>query len=315
MLSVPGSSPRGARAPAMAPNAPTVKLSRVVSTYGIKVDEKFPALVIVSGSASDVGLNTKVDQPIVIGRDPNVNLPIQDTASSRRHACVEQDLRTGVYGVRDLGSTNGTRKDGTRLTATPVPLKDGDRIVIGQTIIKFTLTDEIESSYHQTLDTMMGRDALTGTLTVRKFDLALAQSIETAREAGTTVAIFMMDMDGLKTMNDTHGHHCGTHAITVVGKMIAERFGAGMQACRYGGDEFQAFVSGFGKEQAMQLAEDLRRDIESAAVDLDGTRLRPTISIGVACFPADGDDMEIVSKAADAALYRAKAAGRNRVSD
>ncbi len=296
-----------------APLARTIKLTtREIADYR-SGQKRFPTLVVVSGAEPDLGVHVRCDRPVCIGRDPQVELPIGDLGASRRHAIVEQDP-AGQYVIRDLDSTNGTRINGARLAETPNILAEGDKIFIGGTVIKFTLTDELEASFHEKLESMVGRDELTGTLTRRKFDAALAQAIEGARQAGSAVAVLMMDMDGLKALNDAFGHHCGSHAISVVGKLIADRFGAGAQACRFGGDEFIAFMVGTDRGEALVLAEDLRKHIEAAHIELDGVRLKPTLSIGVATFPDDGADADAVAKAADAALYRAKAAGRNRVS-
>jgi diguanylate cyclase (GGDEF)-like protein len=246
-----------------------------------------------------------------------VELPIGDLGASRRHAVVEHDPVMSCWVIRDLESTNGTRVNGTRLPPDPQAghaLTEGDKVFIGGTVIKFTLTDELEASFHEKLEAMVARDELTGNLTRRKFDAALAQAVEGARQEGTPVAVLMMDMDGLKALNDKHGHHCGSHAITVVGKMIAERFAGGSHACRFGGDEFIAFAVGMDRAEGMVLAETLRAEVAAAPMELDGIVLQPTLSIGVAAFPEDGDTPDAVAKVADLALYRAKAAGRNRVS-
>jgi diguanylate cyclase (GGDEF)-like protein len=84
--------------------------------------------------------------------------------------------------------------------------------------------------------------------------------------------------------------------------------------CRFGGDEFTAFLPGLVKHEAVDVGEEIRQALESAQLSKDGIALRPTISIGVAAFPEDGEKLLELVAAADRALYRAKAAGRNCVS-
>jgi len=85
-------------------------------------------------------------------------------------------------------------------------------------------------------------------------------------------------------------------------------------ACRWGGDEFSAFVTRADRRAALELAERIRTAIAEAGMRKDGVALRPTISIGVAVFPADGNDVLDLVAAADRSLYRAKRAGRNQVA-
>ena len=97
-------------------------------------------------------------------------------------------------------------------------------------------------------------------------------------------------------------------------RIIARHVTAAGHACRFGGDEFSAFLPGYDKSQAAELAEEIRQAVESAGMEREGISLKPTISIGVAAFPADADTPEALLAVADAALYRAKESGRNRVA-
>jgi len=125
----------------------------------------------------------------------------------------------------------------------------------------------------------------------------------------------MMDMDGLKKINDTHGHLLGAHSIATVGKRLGGIVQtAGGTVSRFGGDEFSAFVPGADAETCMALGERMRACVENEPIVRGAQTATPTISIGVAMFPADGAVPEALTRRADEALYRAKAAGRNRVS-
>jgi diguanylate cyclase (GGDEF)-like protein len=125
----------------------------------------------------------------------------------------------------------------------------------------------------------------------------------------------MADIDGLKKINDAHGHLLGEFVVGEIGHIIgALHQGEGRSATRFGGDEYQAVLPDLSKEEAMEVAEEIRRRVESHAFERDGTTARTTISIGVASYPEDGTTRQELTHAADAALYRAKRAGGNAVS-
>jgi diguanylate cyclase (GGDEF)-like protein len=149
------------------------------------------------------------------------------------------------------------------------------------------------------------QDALTGTFTKRYVHLRLAD--EMARDAGTrTISLLLLDIDHFKTYNDTRGHVDGDLALRQVGHVLSASIREDDTAARYGGDEFLVLLPGAGKERAHAVAEHLRRTVEGLGLDL-------TLSAGVATFPEDAGSGVGLIRAADHALYEAKAQGRNRV--
>jgi diguanylate cyclase (GGDEF)-like protein len=125
----------------------------------------------------------------------------------------------------------------------------------------------------------------------------------------------MMDMDGLKKINDTHGHLVGAHSIATVGRRLGEIVhAANGVVSRFGGDEFSAFVPNADREQTIRLAEQMRAVVGGEPITRETVTVNPTISIGYAVFPDDGQLVEELTRQADEALYRAKAAGRNCAS-
>ncbi len=268
-------------------------------------------LTVIRGGKRDLGRNVVVDRPIVIGRAEDADLPLQDLVVSWRHARVLPRGRHHV--LEDLGSTNGTHVDGGLITA-PWNLREGEKIFVGDTVVRFSMADEMDLGFHDMVSQLVSTDPLTGLESKRSFDDALDYALEAARANGLTLSILMMDMDGVKTINDTHGHLFGAHCIGETGRLIARVLGSRGQACRFGGDEFTAFLPGILKRDAVEVGEEIRGALEGAGLSKDGIALRPTISIGVASFPEDGGKLLELIAAADRALYRAKAAGRNRVS-
>jgi diguanylate cyclase (GGDEF)-like protein len=276
------------------------------------ITSRFAMLLVVQGAEMDLGRQVLCDRPITLGRDDDTELPLHDGSISRRHCRVER-TDDGRYVVVDLGSTNGTRLNGARVRE-PAALAEGDKIFVGSSIVKFGWADELDARYHARLETMAATDALTGLLSNRKFDAAFAQGVLDARETGTPLAVLVMDMDGLKQINDAHGHQMGGFTLAEVATVLRERLEGRGEVCRFGGDEFVAFLPGLDKAAAAALAETIRTAIEQHPFERQGVHVSPTVSIGVAALPDDGTNAEVLFTAADQALYRAKAAGKNRVS-
>jgi len=161
---------------------------------------------------------------------------------------------------------------------------------------------------------LVNTDPLTGLPSKLRFDQALEFAMQDCGHSGLPLSMLMMDMDGLKKINDTHGHLFGAYAIGETGKVIARVMGGTGQACRFGGDEFSAFLPAYDVEAANTLAEQIRLAVENAGLEKDGILLKPTISIGVAAYPATGEKLLELVAAADEALYRAKAMGKNCVA-
>jgi diguanylate cyclase (GGDEF)-like protein len=291
----------------------TIKLN-VAEVRGAiaKTQREQASLVVLQGSESDIGTHVLLDKEITLGRDPRVELPLQDDGISRRHCRVTFD--GGHYLVEDLRSTNGTLVNGEQLRGKRA-LEAGDRIYLGGCVVKFTHSDALEVGYHAQMDALVGTDDLTGLNAKRRFDAAYVRALDTARALRRPLAVMMLDLDGLKLINDTHGHPVGAHTIAEVGKLIGQvvsghSVGA---ACRFGGDEFAAFLPGMGKPEGKEVAETIRTWVARHRFEKDGVIVKPTLSIGVSAFPEDGRTADLLLRRADEALYRAKKTGRDRV--
>jgi diguanylate cyclase (GGDEF)-like protein len=236
-----------------------------------------------------------------------------DAQISSAHCRIEHGA-ADTWQLVDLASTNGTFVGDSRITAA-VTLRDGDRILLGATVLKFCFHDALEEEFHRQVDHLMNVDDLTGLPVQRVYQQRLYEALEGCVRRNAPMAVFMMDMDGLKKINDTHGHLLGAHTIATIGARIgAIVAAAGGTTSRFGGDEFSAFVPGTDRESCLRLAERLRACVADEPVTRGTLVASPTISIGVAVFPGDGIVAEALTRCADEALYRAKAAGRNRVS-
>lgn len=165
----------------------------------------------------------------------------------------------------------------------------------------------------ETLRTQSIRDPLTGLYNRRHMEEFLTREVHRAERHRTSIALMMLDLDHFKTFNDTHGHDAGDTALRNIGELLSTASRAEDLACRYGGEEFTMILTGLEADQARARAEDIRRMVRSLAIRYRGASHTITVSIGVALFPLHGSTIEEVLRAADLALYRAKAAGRDRV--
>lgn len=268
-------------------------------------------VTVIRGSACDVGQSRLVETAITVGRDVGVDFTIRDLGVSRMHARIEC-RPDGSYTLTDLRSTNGTRVNGTTVP-TSCRLHSGDKLFFGETVMRFAVGDEIELAFQLEVAEMVGRDHLTGLESKRRFDHALAFALENARHSGRSLSLLMMDLDGVKEINDAHGHLFGAHVIAEAGRIVARHLTTGGQACRFGGDEFTAFLPDLDRSAAISVADNIRASVEEAGLEKDGISLKPTISIGVASYPDDAETPVDLLAKADGALYRAKRSGRNRV--
>ena len=277
--------------------------------------QRLPVLVVLRGA--QVGRRYLLNEnSLVLGRRPDrADLVVPgDAQISSVHCRVERGPQPDTWQVVDLSSTNGTLIDGERITT--MPLRDGDRIHIGETVMKFCFHDELEEEFHKAVDHLMNVDDLTGLPVQRVFQTRFYDALLLCARQRRPMAVFMMDMDGLKKMNDTHGHFVGAHSIATVGRRLGGIVhAAGGVVSRFGGDEFSAFVPNADKEQALAIGERMRAAVGDAPITREAVTVNPTISIGMAVFPLDGQLAEELTRKADDALYRAKAAGRNRVSE
>ena len=158
------------------------------------------------------------------------------------------------------------------------------------------------------------RDPLTGLHNRRHLEEALPRELARAVRQRRLVGVIMLDVDHFKRFNDEHGHAVGDRVLRAVGSLLAEAVREADLACRYGGEEFTVVLPGATLAQTRERAEAIRAAIGALQLDHEGEAL-PAISasLGVACFPDHGTSVPALVQAADMALYRAKANGRDRV--
>ena len=126
------------------------------------------AFLNVIRSRADLGTYVFIDGPVVVGRDPGCNIPLQDLGVSRRHAMITPNS-SGEFVLRDLESTNGTRVNGMPVGQECV-LRDGEKIIVGGTVLRFGLADQMDIDFHSEISTLVSTDSLTGLPSKLRFD-------------------------------------------------------------------------------------------------------------------------------------------------
>ncbi len=167
---------------------------------------------------------------------------------------------------------------------------------------------------NQVLEDRVVHDPLTGLANRVLFWEVLRRETEKARAKGGSVCVLMLDIDYFKKVNDTYGHPVGDLVLRQFSNILRDSLRRADLPARVGGEEFGVVLLG-GMDDAKQVAEKIRKNIESDAFGENDDTFRLTVSIGVAAWDIKETHLEPVVKAADEALYRAKQAGRNRVSD
>jgi diguanylate cyclase (GGDEF)-like protein len=182
--------------------------------------------------------------------------------------------------------------------------------LIGQAAISIENVD-----LHETVRVQAVTDELTGLHNLRHFHEALDAEIERSRRFGTDVGLVMLDIDDFKAINDTFGHQQGDLVLMEVGRVLRNLSRDIDVPARYGGEEMAVILPQTDMSGAALLADRMRRAVEALRIDRleGGGSLSVTASFGVASLPLRAHDKESLIHEADAALYRAKRAGKNQV--
>lgn len=165
----------------------------------------------------------------------------------------------------------------------------------------------------ETLKESSLRDPMTGLSNRRFLEEYVETLVANVRRKKGHLAILMLDLDYFKMVNDTYGHDAGDTVLKTISQVMKQAVRSSDMVIRYGGEEFLIVLQDTSGEGADQVAENIRQTVEKLRINVGGTMLQKTISIGMADYPDDSDTFWQTVKFADVALYRAKESGRNRV--
>ncbi len=253
-----------------------------------------------------------------IGRSRSSELVLPEAEVSRHHARIDvlpaPEGHRSLYLV-DLGSTNGTYVNGQVVPPHVAwALADNDALKFGPHTFRLKRLDTLERQFHEQLLVQSTTDCVTGLSNRATVFGCLERQGGIARRYGRPLSVAMVDLDHFKWVNDCFGHPAGDEALRAVGGVLGTRIRTGDHVGRVGGEEFLVVLPETGMYAAMHLAEDIRVAIQELEVFAPGSgeQIRLTCSIGVAELRGADEDVGALLARADAALYHAKAMGRNR---
>lgn len=176
-----------------------------------------------------------------------------------------------------------------------------------------TMAEKIKNDQDE-LEKLAAYDSLTGLYNRRKFTSALQEEILRYRHGTQELSLLIIDLDHFKNINDTYGHQVGDEALRVVSKVVNSHIRRDDISARYGGEEIAVILPKTSNEDAIVLAERIRKAIEEQGIEYEADKtLYITASIGIATLDAKNTTDNELIQSADAALYAAKRDGRNRV--
>jgi len=249
---------------------------------------------------------------VLLGRAPDAGVALMDSEVSRHHARFH--VEEGHVQVEDLDSTNGTRVNGAVLHGR-VDLQAGDRVAVGGHVLKLVFLDPLERAFHETLLDLSTKDPLTG-LANRGSALAELQNrFGLSLRYNRPISVVVCDLDHFKKVNDTFGHGAGDFVLHAFGERLLATLREADLAGRIGGEEFLMVLPETDLTGARPFADRLLKAVSSVPIPLPSCNLNVTCSLGIAeRTEADLDAGQLLARA-DAALYRAKAAGRNQACE
>lgn len=178
----------------------------------------------------------------------------------------------------------------------------------------FPLQRKVMARERQELTRNALSDPLTGLGNRRHFDQRLDEEVARANRYKEQLSLIMIDLDRFKDINDQNGHVVGDDVLAAVGKLLRDTLRLTDAAVRYGGDEFAIILPGTTKTEAWVVAEKVRSELQELTIrGSSGQAVEIRASLGVASFSAEHESAMHLLEAADAALYRAKHSGRDRV--
>lgn len=189
------------------------------------------------------------------------------------------------------------------------PLRDLDGAIIGTIAVAIDISER--KAAEQRIAHLAQFDALTDLPNRALMEDRIAQSIASARRVGHELAVFFIDVDRFKYINDTYGHHNGDEVIKTIANRISEMVPASATVGRAGGDEFICLLVDRQNRAELEDMAQLMLEIFRAPFSLNGREIYLTASLGISRYPADSDDTPGLLKTAETAMYEAKQLGRN----
>jgi two-component system, cell cycle response regulator len=276
-----------------------------------EAQEKPAALLVVGGELN----GTLFDLPeseISCGRSANNHITLEFNGISREH--FKLTFNGESYELEDSGSRNGTFLNNNKLESKVV-LNKGDTIKIGAIALKYLPKGDTERLTYDKLNLEANTDRHTGCFNKTYFNNRNDLEVKKSKITGQPLSLIVFDLDHFKKLNDNYGHDAGDYVLKEMAEVIREN---GVREndvfARYGGEEFVILLPNTNLKQSFEIAERLRKVVESHDFIYENNKLPVTASIGVSDYRkgvATGTDL---FKRADEAVYKSKEGGRNQVN-
>ncbi len=287
-------------------------------TFKIRLSEAKkapPSFVLLMGPVSQVGRQWPVEKSgLILGRSVECYVFVDDRSVSKRHA--EIILEGSDVFIKDLGSTNGTEVDGTKIDPNlKKKLGNNNQIKCGNIIFKFLEQGSLESFSNQKSYDRTQLDPLTNIFNKGALVSHGEECIRKAKLIDVPLGVIVFDLDNFKNINDTFGHPAGDYVLNEMSTVIQKKLIRSDDFfARWGGEEFCLILLGSPLNKSVEVAERLRATIEGHNFNYKGTKLEVTISVGVANLDSSMDSWDQLFDKADKATYLSKKNGKNRVS-
>jgi diguanylate cyclase (GGDEF)-like protein len=278
----------------------------------LPASDSHPALLVLSGV--EAGRSFRLEEgDNVVGRNDDVAIALKDDGVSRRHAVIR--VLHGQATLSDLGSTNGTRKNGQAVGREDEPLAAGDVLLFGPSLAaRFTLQDTVVENLQRKLFDAAVQDPLTGAYNKRYLIERFEQEFGFAERHKRPLTILIYDIDHFKQINDRLGHQMGDRVLCEVAGYVGGRIRKEDIHARWGGEEFVVLMRETRLDAARILADRLLAGVRALRFDTPSGPLAISVSIGLTSSDSRefGSSMELFIRA-DKMLYRAKELGRDRI--
>lgn len=248
------------------------------------------------------------------GRNPDNTIPLEFQGISRAHFQLELDEESDKAMVKDLGSSNGTFVNNTKIEGS-VEVRRGDMIKIGSIALKYLPKGDPERLTYDQLQHEANTDGLTGCYNKRYFNDRIELEVKKCKVTGKPLCLIVFDLDHFKKLNDNYGHDAGDYVLKELAQVLRS---GGMREndtfARYGGEEFVVLLPETNLKEGFAIAERLRRLVEQHQFVYEEKRLPVTASIGIADYRQGVETGTDLFKRADSAVYKSKEGGRNQVN-
>lgn len=267
---------------------------------------------LVQYNGTNLGKRFQINKPnIIIGRSPDADIVINEQSVSRQHSkCSNEGEK--IF-IQDMGSSNGTYVNNDKAESKTL-LKDGDIIRLGTVLLKYFSENNIDNLINDKIYRMATIDAGTGIFNKKHLIESIESEFLFSRSSGKELSIIYFDLDFFKKVNDTYGHNAGDFILREVATIVSKLLRKDDIFCRFGGEEFVILLPNSGARVAYDLAEHIRKTLESHTFSFENHQLKQTVSLGVSQLHSSMTKAGSLLDDADKKLYHSKKNGRNQVT-